>query len=71
MTLPGLIRLFASKDFLMPVDDLWDEWMSNAEYNQSWRDIASAGSTAYGMWFKGNVNALIWHKGLFAGGTRE
>ncbi len=62
VALPGLIRLFAAQDFLMPLDDLWDEWVADGQYNDSLRAIASADGTAYGAWFKGNVNALIWYK---------
>jgi alpha-glucoside transport system substrate-binding protein len=62
VALPGLIRLFAGQGFLMPLDDLWDEWVADGQYNDALREIASADGTAYGVWFKGNVNALIWYK---------
>ena len=60
-TLPGLIRTLANEDLLMPLDDVWDEWVGGGEYTESLRDIASVDGTAYGVWFKGNVNGLIWH----------
>jgi alpha-glucoside transport system substrate-binding protein len=60
-TLPGLIRTLAAQDLLMPLDDVWDEWVDGGEYSQSLRDIASVEGTSYGVWFKGNVNGLIWH----------
>lgn len=60
-TLPGLIRTLAAQDLLMPLDDVWDQWVDGGEYSQSLRDIASVDGTAYGAWFKGNVNGLIWH----------
>jgi alpha-glucoside transport system substrate-binding protein len=62
VALPGLIRLFAGQGFLMPLDALWDEWVADGQYNDALRAIASADGTAYGAWFKGNVNALIWYK---------
>lgn len=63
VALPGLIRLFAGQDFLMPLDELWDAWLADGSYNESLRTIASTpDGTPYGVWFKGNVNALIWHK---------
>lgn len=63
VALPGLIRQLAAQDFLMPVDDLWDEWIEQGVYNESLRTIASTTEgTAYGTWFKGNVNALVWYK---------
>lgn len=62
VALPGLIRLFAGQGFLMPLDELWEGWVAGGEYNDALRDIASADGTAYGAWFKGNVNALIWYK---------
>jgi alpha-glucoside transport system substrate-binding protein len=60
-SLPGLIRTLANEDLLMPLDDVWDEWVAGGEYTESLRDIASVDGTAYGVWFKGNVNGLIWH----------
>ncbi len=63
VALPGLIRLFAAEDFLMPIEDLWNGWIEDGSYNESLRTIAStADGTPYGVWFKGNVNALIWYK---------
>lgn len=61
VTLPGLIRLFAAQDFLMPLDELWDGWLADGSYTDSLADIASVDGTPYGVWFKGNVNALIWY----------
>ena len=60
-SLPGLIRTLAAEELLMPLDDVWDEWVSGGEYTESLREIASVDGTAYGVWFKGNVNGLIWH----------
>jgi alpha-glucoside transport system substrate-binding protein len=61
-TLPGLSRVLAAQDMLAPIDDVWDEWVAAGEYTDSLRQIASADGTAYGVWFKGNVNGLIWHR---------
>lgn len=61
VTLPGLIRLFAAQDFLMPLDELWDEWLADGSYTDSLATIASVDGTPYGVWFKGNVNGLIWY----------
>ncbi|MDQ3938057.1 MAG: extracellular solute-binding protein [Chloroflexota bacterium] len=61
-TLPGLIRTLAAEDRLMPLDDVWDQWLADGEYTESLRQIASVQETAYGVWFKGNVNGLIWHR---------
>ena len=60
--LPGLIRLLAQNDFLMPVDELWDEWVQDGMYTESLRDIASVDGSTYGVWFKANVNSLIWYR---------
>lgn len=59
--LPGLIRLFAAQEFLMPLDDMWEDWMADGSYTEPLRQIASVDGTPYGVWFKGNVNALIWY----------
>lgn len=61
-TLPGLMRALAAQDLLMPIDDVWDQWVTDGEYTDSLRQIASADGTTYGIWFKGNVNGLIWHR---------
>ncbi|HEX5039776.1 MAG TPA: extracellular solute-binding protein [Candidatus Limnocylindria bacterium] len=61
-TLPGLIHSLAAQDLLMPLDDIWDEWVDNGEYSDSFRTIASFDGTAYGVFFKGNINGLIWHR---------
>jgi alpha-glucoside transport system substrate-binding protein len=61
-TLPGLMRALAAEDMLMPLDDVWDQWLADGEYTESLRQIASAAGSTYGVWFKGNVNGLIWHR---------
>ncbi len=61
VALPGLIRLFAAQGFLMPLDDLWAQWIDDGSYTEPLRQIASADGTPYGVWFKGNVNALVWY----------
>lgn len=61
--LPGLMRLFAEQGFLMPLDDQWDEWVDGGQYNDALRTIATApDDTTYGVWFKGNVNGLVWYR---------
>ncbi|MGH3440669.1 MAG: ABC transporter substrate-binding protein [Nitriliruptorales bacterium] len=59
---PGLVRLFAGQGFLLPIDDLYEEWLADGSYTESLRDVGSADGTAYGAWFKGNVNGLIWYR---------
>ncbi|HET6381656.1 MAG TPA: extracellular solute-binding protein [candidate division Zixibacteria bacterium] len=61
-TLPGLIHSLAAQDLLMPLDDLWDAWVDSGEYSEAFRTIASHEGTAYGVFFKGNINGLIWHR---------
>lgn len=61
-TLPGLIHSLAAQDLLLPLDDVWDEWVDAGEYSESFRTIASHEGTAYGVFFKGNINGLIWHR---------
>ncbi|MFQ6020012.1 MAG: extracellular solute-binding protein, partial [Dehalococcoidia bacterium] len=59
---PGLIRIFSGQGFLLPIDDLWDQWIADGWYTQPLRTIASdAGGTAYAAPFKFNVNALMWY----------
>lgn len=62
VALPGLIRQLSDQGLLMPLDDLWDQWLAGGEYTKALRDIASFNGHAYGVWFKGNVNALVWYE---------
>jgi alpha-glucoside transport system substrate-binding protein len=62
VALPGLLRLLSQQEFLLPLDDRWDQWTTDGWYTDALRDIASVDGTAYGAWFKGNVNAEIWYR---------
>ena len=60
--LPGIVRNFAQQDLLLELDDTWKAWVDGGEYTESLREIASAGTDhAYSVYFKGNVNGLIWY----------
>ena len=40
----------------------WDAWIASGDYTESLRSIAAGpDGTAYGVYFKGNVNGLIWY----------
>lgn len=62
VALPGLMRLLVANDFLAPVDELWDPWIDDGEYTESLRETASVDGTTYGVWFKANVNSLVWYR---------
>jgi alpha-glucoside transport system substrate-binding protein len=62
VALPGLLRLLSQQQFLMPLDDRWDQWVDDGWYTDALRQIASVDGTSYGAWFKGNVNAEIWYR---------
>jgi alpha-glucoside transport system substrate-binding protein len=62
VALPGLMRLLVEGDFLAPVDDLWDPWIEDGQYTESLREIATVDGTTYGVWFKANVNSLVWYR---------
>jgi ABC-type glycerol-3-phosphate transport system substrate-binding protein len=62
VALPGIIRLLSDQDLLLDIGDLWDDWIAAGEYTDALRAIASAPDGAtYGVYFKGNVNGLIWY----------
>ena len=62
VALPGIVRLFADQGLLVNLDDVWDGWLADGSYNESLREIASApDGSAYAVYFKGNVNGLIWY----------
>ncbi|MQA75401.1 MAG: extracellular solute-binding protein [Solirubrobacterales bacterium] len=64
VALPGIVRQLAEQDQLMDLDDLWDEWIDDGSYTQALRDVAQAGveGPTSSIYFKGNVNALIWYR---------
>jgi alpha-glucoside transport system substrate-binding protein len=62
VALPGMMRLLAEHDFLVPLDDLWQTWVADKEYTPSLRDIATYNGHQYAVLFKGNVNSLIWYQ---------
>jgi alpha-glucoside transport system substrate-binding protein len=62
VALPGIVRLFADQGLLVGLDEVWDGWIADGSYNESLRAIASGtDGGAYAVYFKGNVNGLIWY----------
>src|ERR671936_587123 len=62
VALPGIIRTFAGQDLLLNLDQQWDAWIKDGAYTDALRQIASGpDGKAYAVYFKGNVNALIWY----------
>src|SRR5262245_16689352 len=61
--LPGIIRDFSKAGLLVNLDSLWSKWVATGQYNNSLRAIAQ-GSDGHtdAVFFKGNVNALIWYR---------
>lgn len=62
VALPGMVRTFSQQDLLVNLDPIWDQWTKSGEYPQSLRDM-SAGADGHtdAVFFKGNVNALVWY----------
>jgi alpha-glucoside transport system substrate-binding protein len=62
VALPGIIRTFSEQDLLLNLDEMWDTWVAQGAYTESLRAIAQ-GADAHtdAVYFKGNVNALIWY----------
>jgi len=62
VALPGIIRTFAGQDLLLNLDPQWDAWIKDGSYTDALRQIASGpDGKAYAVYFKGNVNALVWY----------
>ena len=60
--LPGIVRSFADQDLLLDLGDTWDAWVEDGAYTESLREVASSGlDGTYAVYFKGNVNGLIWY----------
>lgn len=59
---PGIIRSLAGQGLLLDLSQQWDAWEKDGSYPPALRAIASApDGKAYGVLFKGNVNALVWY----------
>lgn len=63
VALPGIVRQFSKQGVLLNLDSLWNQWIKDGEYNESLRQI-NQGSDGHtdAVYFKGNVNALIWYR---------
>lgn len=62
VALPGIVRQFSEQGLLMNLDELWDRWVADGAYTESVRAIAQgADDEANAVFFKGNVNGLIWN----------
>jgi alpha-glucoside transport system substrate-binding protein len=62
VALPGIVRTFADQDLLLNLDSQWDAWIKDGAYTDALRQIASGpDGKAYAVYFKGNVNALVWY----------
>ena len=62
VALPGIVRTFAEQDLLLNLDAQWDAWIKDGAYTDALRQIASGpDGNAYAVYFKGNVNALVWY----------
>src|SRR4029450_7307820 len=62
VALPGIVRTFADQDLLLNLDQQWDAWIKDGAYTDALRQIASGpDGKAYAVYFKGNVNALVWY----------
>src|SRR5829696_5541607 len=62
VALPGIVRTFADQGLLLNLDSQWDAWVKDGAYTDVLRQIASGpDGKAYAVYFKGNVNALVWY----------
>ncbi|GAB4098101.1 ABC transporter substrate-binding protein [Sinomonas halotolerans] len=61
VALPSTVRQFSQQGLLMDLDEQWNSWIEAGEYNDSLKAIATgAEGKANAVYFKGNVNGLIW-----------
>jgi ABC-type glycerol-3-phosphate transport system substrate-binding protein len=67
---PGLMRDFASRGELQPIDFAREGIEEN--YSQSWLDLGTVDDTLYGLFFKGANKSTIWYNvGAFEGAGVE
>lgn len=59
---PGQLRRLVDQNGLEPLDDMWDEWIEDGAYTESLRRTGEYNGQTYGIWFRGNVNSLMWHR---------
>jgi alpha-glucoside transport system substrate-binding protein len=56
---PGLMRDFANRDALKPIDFARDDIAEG--YSESWLDLGSVDGTLYGVFFKGANKSTVWY----------
>ena len=56
---PGLMRDFATRGALKPIDFAQDTISEN--YSQSWLDLGTVDGTLYGVFFKGANKSTVWY----------
>ncbi|WP_425750791.1 ABC transporter substrate-binding protein [Micromonospora sp. DT47] len=62
VALPGMIRAFSQQGLLLNLDQMWDRWIADGQYTPTLREVAAgAEGRTEAVYFKGNINALIWY----------
>jgi alpha-glucoside transport system substrate-binding protein len=62
VALPGIVRQLSAQGLLRHLDPLWDLWIADGQYNDSLRAVvAGSDNHSDAVYFKGNVNGLIWY----------
>lgn len=57
---PGLLRDFAARDALQPLDDLVGDEL-DANFAPVWRELGTVDDTLYGVWFKAANKSTFWY----------
>ena len=57
---PGVLREFAEKNWIAPVDDLVQEQLDR-NYTQGWQDLAAVDGVQYGVYVKAANKSLVWY----------
>lgn len=57
---PGVLRDYAARGLLVPMDDATVR-LAKRNYGAVWNRLATAGGILYGIWFKAANKSLVWY----------
>ncbi len=58
---PGKMAQFAEEGHLVALDDWFNMDQLEADYIESFRDLASVDGQTYGVFFKGDLKSIVWY----------
>lgn len=59
--LPGWLEEMVGIGEVLPLDDLWDDWVAKGWYTEGWRNMITVNDHQYGAWIKASGRGLMWY----------